>query len=153
MSTSKYNFTKLLDKLDWVSSTSNLNKQHPDKFSEFGIGFAFQKVSNTTKGAPANIGNVTIRFTHARLKSLGWDLKDKICIYHDPDDVFNLKLIKSQNGYKLGGTVGVLYSQITFKWPYDKEVPLQLKKMAETQDYMQASDSLGNKYILLRLSQ
>lgn len=68
---------------------------------------------------------IRVRIGHEVLIQLGWESKDKIVPYFNPDDQHQFRLVKSTggNGYSLCQESNSLTCKVQFKWTGD--VPLE----------------------------
>jgi hypothetical protein len=71
------------------------------------------------------IDTIRVRIGHDVLVKLGWEPKDKILPFFNPDDQYHFRLVKSTggNGYSLGQETNSLTCKVQFKWTGN--VPLE----------------------------
>ncbi len=124
MARPSFSLRDLEKQIDWLCISNrpfNLgnvkNKIKPDE-----VKVAFRS------GKDEIVNRVNIRVGEDILRTLGWNTKDKICIYHHPDDLLTFRLIKSDNGsgYTLKKDTRTSCGVIDFRWKL--ELKLQLKK-------------------------
>lgn len=104
----------LAKEVSWVAiekATSKGGKAQIEG-NEIHLGFL------DSKQTPGVFNKVRLRFGKDVLKILGWKRKDKICVYHHPDNYFALRLIKSENGggWKIKFPAGSDNGEIFFTW-------------------------------------
>jgi hypothetical protein len=83
---------------------------------------------------PDRINQVRLRIGENVVNELGWEIKDKIEIFHDPDDIMNFKLTKvfGGHGFSLQKDSHAAAAKLIFRWSHS--VPLTKKESAEV-DY------------------
>lgn len=120
---SKKSLKDLLYKIDWLLIESKRNwlskSLRPDQVA---VGF-YKKNKKST-----DVEVVKIRIGYLVVEKMGWNTKDIIAIYHDPDDLFSFMLVKSVNGsgYKLQQEINARHWKLSFKW--DREIKLKRRE-------------------------
>ncbi len=113
---SRLDLHQFLEKIDWVQINNgretNSFRLDPDKIA---VGFSPSKKDSDV------IDLVNIRLGKGLCEKLGWHPKDRINVFHHPDDVLSFMLIKSQTdrGYILAKENNVNHCRIAFKWKRD----------------------------------
>jgi len=128
----------LLHKIDWVMIEKSRFGQNNNNNGVY-IGFyASKKDSN-------DINKVKIKLGRELMERLEWEIGDRICIYHHPDDLMSFMLVKSENsnGFKLGLETNTTFSKLSFKW--DRPLKLERQPYKEV-EYLSPKD----KYIVFR---
>lgn len=103
---------------NWNEITRNTHKN---------TDYHFKVVIGKTKKDDVINRRLAFRIKQDFAERLGWFLGDKICVYHHPDNVFLLKLIKSDsgNGFKLSKNNEVGWYFISITWKNPKNITLE----------------------------
>jgi hypothetical protein len=115
----KIKLADLADQIDWISIQNEKRPREGMKPDEIQVSF------KENKKHPGKIDLVKIRIGHQVMANMGWSIKDKICVYHHPDDYMALRLLKTEagSGYKLRPEYNSLHGCIEFKWGLDMLLP------------------------------
>jgi hypothetical protein len=84
---------------------------------------------NASKGVGTTVDQIKLVIGRHILEQLGWEVGNRVCIYHNPDYLTQIKLIKSDNnsGYKLTTINNSKNAIINFRWRHI-EVPLNQER-------------------------
>lgn len=111
-----------LDEKDFDTSWVSIEK-HIKNVAKYDVRIVLTKL----KKEDIHKRKLTFRLRKDFANRLGWSLGDRVCIYHHPDNVFLLKLIKadSNNGFKISKNNEEDYVFITMTWQDPQNVTLE----------------------------
>lgn len=137
------NLAKLVLRREWIPTPSlaEEGKRKVAKYETLKEQVRFDFKMNQNKQNPA-CDVVKIYIGTKVLEELDWKPGDTIAILHNPDDLFEMQLVKSPNAKKMiVGAGASSYSYISFKWP-THITPIQPTAKAKIIKYMFSHDSL-----------
>lgn len=110
---SKASFADLVDRIDWMM-ISPLKASWKMRENEVALGFS----ATDPKKAPDKINRVIIRFGNEVMQKMKWKYKDKLVVMHDPDDLMNFYIVKTENGqgFTIGRESASNNGRLQFKW-------------------------------------
>lgn len=119
---SKMSLRELIDQIEWTQIKPVSVGRVSEAASRVSVGFYPSKKSDPT------INEVRVRIGKDVMKELRWQNKDRICVYHHPEYVMQIKLVKSTNGngFLLSPEGMSNASRINFRWTVN--VPLEERR-------------------------
>lgn len=122
----KQSMIELISNTEWMPLEKIRGLKGKSSFEENTVYLLFHKGKKDSKSAD----KVLFKFGPTILDKLGWKRKDKICIYNNPDNLLQMKVVKSDSGvgYSLAIDATFPFGGFQFAWPYSSVCPLEKKK-------------------------
>lgn len=116
MRANKESLLDLVDKVNWLQIVPSYGRGHSVSSNEHvSVGFSKSKPSKP------DLDRIRIIIGKDIMDKLGWLIGERVIVYHNPDYLMQLKIVKSDSntGYKLAKDNNFGRAAVQFSWQHE----------------------------------